>query len=397
MPDKDFIQHLSQILLKKRVLMLFGPKTVGKRFLTPQLAKKAKLRFYEFDLSKRADRQKLVHPDLLFASYAGELVVLNEIEWMPSLLQDIINATTRPKSATPRFIIISNFQPATFLKFWELPASWHFQEVFPEPLPEALKKNSECFWEHWLRGGFPNFLSAPSHRVLANRAEKLIKSSLFIDTKTVIGTQLSHQLLMRCLELVAQLNGTILNMQVMARSLGVTGPTAQRYLDFLEAVFLIRRLPALSLADGKRLIKAPKIFVRDTGLLHHLLGIQTIKTLSKSVHQAHSREGYVLEEIAKLLPAKFQLHYYKTQHAAEIQIVVTKTALSGTKSPYACVSLEGPGSQVTKGWKNGWADLATKRNYIISNHPETSTIVSKSDNYTLIALPEFLRVITGWR
>ncbi|GAB2674444.1 hypothetical protein GCM10027036_29930 [Flavihumibacter cheonanensis] len=114
--------------------------------------------------------------------------------------------------------------------------------------------------------------------------------------------------------------------------------------------------------------KAPKIYVRDSGILHHLLGIQSLRALSKSTCQAGSWEGYVIEEIAKILPDKYQMYYYRTQHAAEIQLVITKKEKlsAGSEMPAIAVLIQtGSIPLINRALRNCLSDLPTKKNYIV--------------------------------
>ncbi len=364
---------VSRIFRQNQILVLHGPVLVGKRVLAEQIAKQLRRKILILDLSKSMDRRRIIHPDLFFSAHSKELIFIEAIDCMPSILVDIKNFTSRFKNQ-PKFILSTDFRFQTVFRFFQVPKKFILQEVFPGSLLSLKFNKSEVIWQHWLKGGFPGFLSAPSNRVMGNRAERILDQIVSADSVPLVGHQLDRNKIRKCLELIAQLNGSILNFQVLARAMGISGPTVLRYIQFLEASFFIRLLPALPGENKKRLAKAPKIYIRDAGILHHLLGIQSLRALSKSTCQTGSWEGYVIEEIAKILPDKYHLYYYRTQHAAEIQLIITKKekfSAGGEKPAIAVLIQTGSIPVINRALKNCLSDLPTRKNYIVQvNHHE---------------------------
>lgn len=364
---------VSRIFRQNQILVLHGPVLVGKRVLAEQIAKQLRKKILTLDLAKSRDRRRIIHPDLFFSAHCKELIFIESIDCMPSILVDIKRFTSKFK-IQPKFILSTDFRFQTVFRFFQVPKRFVLQEVFPGSLLSLKFNKSEVIWQHWLKGGFPGFLSAPSNRVMANRAERILDQIVSADSVPLVGHQLDRNKIKRCLELIAQLNGSILNFQVLARAMGISGPTVLRYIRFLEASFLIRLLPALPGENKKRLAKAPKIYVRDAGILHHLLGIQSLRALSKSTCQTSSWEGYVIEEIAKVLPDKYLMYYYRTQHASEIQLVITKNErfAAGSEKPFMAVLIQAGSIPVlNRALRNCLSDLPTKKNYIVQvNHKD---------------------------
>jgi predicted AAA+ superfamily ATPase len=396
---------LSRILRQQQVLILHGPTFVGKRILAEQIGKELRKKILPLDLSKSNDRRRIIHPDLFFSSHHKELIFIESVDRMPSILEDVRRYCLKFKNH-PRFILSTDLQFQVIFKYFQLPKRTFIQEVFPASLLSIKSTNSTAIWQHWLKGGFPGFLSAPSNRVLSNRAERLLDKLVSNDSFPIVGHQLDRNTIRTCLELIAQLNGSILNFQVLARAMGVTGPTVLRYIRFLEASFMIRLLPALAADDKKRLSKAPKIFIRDSGILHHLLGVQSLRSLSKSTCQAASWEGYVIEEIAKILPQKYQLHYYRTQHAAEVQLIISKNGKKAGSSPRPFIAIllqTGQHAVVGRAIKNCFESLATRKNYLVQvtnndDFPSESRDQGlKSINCTPISLAELLKMLSSLR
>lgn len=408
MSQKTFIRHLAQILTKNQILVLTGPKMVGKRHLAEQVSKQLRRKILVLDLAKSSDRRKLVHPEFLFTAHFRESIILESLEFLPSVLEDIQRFLSNSKKQ-PKFIFTLDFTFGSIFRFFQISRKLVVQEVFPASLKFATENKSVSIWQHWLKGGFPGFLTSPSHRVTGNRADRLISEISNTDTSTILGHQLKPEKIERCLDLVAQLNGTILNSQLIARAMAVSGPTALRYVKYLESAMIVRLLPAFNAGSGKRLTKSPKIYLRDTGLLHHLRGIQTLKALSNSVRQPDSWETYVIEEVAKILSPRHQLHYYRTQHSAEAQLIISKINKSAPNTPKAVAAIFiQPGSltQLTRGIRNSLMDLSTRKNFLIVGNdpgnpspvlPDTVLTDLKSMNCVALRLPELLEKLAAVR
>lgn len=410
MSQQTFIRHLSRVLTKNQVLVLTGPKMVGKRNLSEQIAKQLRRSFLSLDLSKNTDRKKLAHPELFFAVHSTECIILDSLEFLPSILDDILRFQLSTRKQ-PKFILTLDYQFESVFRFFRFPRKVVIKEVFPLSLPESGMSRSHSVWQHWLRGGYPGFLTAPSHRVLNNRVSRIISLVCSGNTTIITGHQLNPEKLEICLEILSQLNGTILNSHLIAKSLGVSSPTAIRYLKYLEAAMIIRLLPAFTPEGStKRLIRAPKIYFQDTGILHHLRGIQTLRSLSKSIGQADSWEAYVIEEVAKLLPSRYTIYYYRTQHSAEVQLIITKLSKPDlSHQPVLGICIQ-PGTVplISRGLRNCFANLPTRKNYLVqgatiqadssNNSIPADTLISlKSLNCTLISLSELLLKLSTLR
>jgi len=151
----------------------------------------------------------------------------------------------------------------------------------------------------------------------------------------LFGVELSGNTIGRLLSMLAHVNGSVWNAEMMARSLGITAPTVNRYVDFLEGAFIVNRLPAFFTNTRKRLVKAPKVYIRDSGLLHHLSHVYNINGLKGHPVVGSSWEGYVAEQVKQLKPANTELYYYRTQAGAEYDIVIAR----GIK-PVACIEVK---------------------------------------------------------
>ncbi|WP_290798483.1 ATP-binding protein [Flavihumibacter sp. UBA7668] len=397
-------------MTKNQILVLTGAKMVGKRFLSDQIAKQFRRKVLSLDLSKNSDRKKLGHPQLFFAAHSTECIIFESIEFLPGILDDILRFQSSTRKQ-PKFILTLDYRFESVFRFFKFPGKVVIKEVFPLSLLDASKSGSYSVWNHWLKGGFPGLMTAPSLRVLNNRISRIIGLICSGNTTLITGHQLNSEKLENCLQILSQLNGTVLNSHQIAKSLGVSSTTVFRYLKFLEAAMLIRLLPAF-FPDGstKRLIRAPKIYFRDTGILHYLRGIQSLRSLSKSIGQPDSWEAYVIEEVAKVLPSRYTLYYYRTQHSAEVQLIITKMSKSELPKQLVLGICIQPGTVplISRGLRNCFTNLHTRKNYllqgatpqhdlILNGIPEEVLTDLKSMNCVLISLPQLLLKLSALR
>lgn len=161
--------------------------------------------------------------------------------------------------------------------------------------------------------------------------------------------------------MIANNNGGILNAENYARSLGITGPTVKKYLQMLEASFLVRQLPPWFANSKKRLVKTPKLFIRDSGVLHHLTHIPSKADLAGHLVIGASWEGYVIEEIIRHLPSGISAYFYRTQHGAEVDLVLVKN----NKPVYAIEIKHSKAPVLSNGFYHALADMKTSKNYLI--------------------------------
>ncbi|MEL7161666.1 MAG: DUF4143 domain-containing protein, partial [Bacteroidota bacterium] len=216
--------------------------------------------------------------------------------------------------------------------------------------------------EHWLRGGFPDALLAPDDDLSLLWRENLIRTYVERDVPSY-GVQAGPALLRRLLTMVAHLSGQQLNVQSLSNSLQLNGRTVEKYLSLLEQTFTVRRLPAYHTNVGKRLIKTPKIYLRDTGLLHTLLNLPTHQALSKHPVFGASFESYVVEQVfSHSLTERTDLYYYRTTNGAEMDLVLVK---AGEISALVEIKTS-PQPKLSKGFHISRNDLGKPPTYIVT-------------------------------
>lgn len=212
----------------------------------------------------------------------------------------------------------------------------------------------------WLRGGFPESFTADSDEDSFEWRLDFMRLLLERDLPQ-FGVQVAAPTLQRFWRMVANSHGQLTNMSQLAASMGISVPTVNRYLDLLEAARMLRRLQPMHINLNKRFVKTPKTYVRDTGLLHALMGIQNIDDLQSHPVMGFSWEGFVLEHICQLAPRGSEVMFYRTSAGAEMDVVVQ----AGSKT--ICFEIKSSSApKVTQGFHNAVTDLKPTRTYIVA-------------------------------
>ncbi len=385
MIKRNALSELQDLMLEFPAIALLGPRQVGKTTLARQLIGKLKKEPIYFDLEADADLQRLKDPAFLFEQYAGNCIILDEVQRMPSLFRQL-----RPvidKKRTPgKFILTGSASPDLVKGVSEsLAGRIAFLELTPITLPEARRARISQV-KHWYRGGFPDALLAANDAAYIRWASNFIRSYIERDLSILFGVNLSEKIIRNFWYMLAANNGGIWNAETYARSLGVSSPTIKRYLDFLEGAFLIRQLPTWFVNTQKRLVKAPKVYIRDSGILHVLNGVLYANQLPLNITVGASWEGYVVEQVASLKPPHLEIYYYRTHHGAECDIILTK----GTKPILAAEIKFSNNPVMSKGFYTSLEDLDLKHGYVIVPKGNTYQVDKK---LTCLNLVNFLTEI----
>jgi hypothetical protein len=311
------------------------------------------------DLENPLDVRKLADPYTFLSDNKSACIIIDEVQIMPSLfavLRSIIDEDRR----NGRFILLGSASPKLVKGVSEsLAGRIAYRELSPISyleLPEKISRD-----KHWLRGGFPEALLAKTDKAAAEWMNSFIKSYVERDLGTLFGVELTSNIIHRILSMLAHINGSVWNAEMMARSLGISAPTINRYIDFLEGAFLVHRLPAFYINTRKRLVKAPKVYIRDAGLLHQMSDLTNMLSLKGHPVVGSSWEGYIVEQVKELKPPGTSLYYYRTHAGAEYDLVIAKGL-----NPIACAEIKlNNAPNISKGNYQSIADLKTKKNFIV--------------------------------
>ncbi|MFT4024795.1 MAG: ATP-binding protein [Flavihumibacter sp.] len=355
---------------------LIGPRQAGKTTVAKQVAE-AENHLY-LDLENAGEREKLKDPVFFLSQFADRCVILDEVQFMPELfpsLRGIIDADRRPG----RFILLGSASPDIMRNSAEtLAGRIGYLQLTPFTLREV-----DDLQQLWLRGGFPLSYLAATDKASATWRRHFITTYIQRDLG-LLGLQTDVQVMDRFWRMLATAQGNLLNAENFARSLNVSRPTITRYLDFLEGAFMVRVLRPWFVNTNKRLVKSPKVYIRDSGILHSLLGLNTYEALLNHVQMGASWEGFVIEQIINNLGDDIQPWFYRTQQGAECDLLLEKNG----KVIAAIEIKHGIAPQPGKGFRICMEDTEAAHGYIIGNGEETYEAAEK---ITITNLPAFLQ------
>lgn len=308
------------------VVALLGSRQVGKTTLARAL--KLEKSTHYLDLERPSDIAKLADPELYLSNFSDQLVILDEIQRLPDLfpvLRCLVDERRRAGEKSAQFLLLGSASPELLQQSSEtLAGRISYLEMHPLDLSE-LPSGRETQERHWFRGGYPDSFLAKDDAASFQWCEDFITSYVerYLPQLGITTTPLQ---LRRLCTMLAHQQGSTLNLSKLAGSLGIDGKTVRRYVDLLEGLYLVRSLPAWSRNAGKRLVKAPKSYWRDTGLLHSLAGLHGIEQVLGHPLCGHSWEGYCIEQILSLLPSGTAYSHYRTQAGAEVDLVLESPA-----------------------------------------------------------------------
>ena len=309
----EYLTRLSTATQRSPVTALLGPRQCGKTTLSRQLATQRQATF--FDLESIPDQRRLQNPELVLSGLSG-LVILDEIQIMPELFQVLRVLVDRPENKA-KYLILGSASPTLIKSTSEsLAGRVEFIELSGFDLFEVGRSNRNTLW---LRGGFPlAYLANTLDDSLAWR-EGFIRTFLERDIPQ-LGINIPSVAMRRFWTMLAHYHGQTWNASELARSMGLSDKTVRSYLDILTGTFMVRQLQPWFENLGKRQVKSPKVYFRDSGLLHSLLGITDENSLLGHPKSGASWEGFALEQVLQALrPA--QAYFWGTYSGPELDLM----------------------------------------------------------------------------
>lgn len=346
------LEELKTTLEENPVAVLLGPRQCGKTTLARRLAEETPATF--FDLERAADRAKLRNAELVLSSLKG-LVVLDEVQRLPELFTLLRPLCDRPKSKT-KFLLLGSASPDLVKGVSEsLAGRAGFVDLSGLELGDVGAAKQDRLW---LRGGLPRSFLARNDRASLDWRQDFIRTFLERDIPQ-LGIRIPSATLLRFWTMVAHYHGQIWNGAELARALALSEKTVRAYLDLLSGAFVLRQLPPWCENVGKRQYKAPKVYVRDSGLLHALLSIEGRLELAGHPKHGASWEGFALEQVLSLTDSR-QAFFWGTHSGAELDLLLM---LGGKRYGVEFKCADAP--VMTKSLHIALADLKLERAWII--------------------------------
>ena len=345
MISRRLFPALTSTLDEVPAVALLGPRQAGKTTLALEVAR-SRPSIY-LDLESEADRAKLSEPELYLAQHADRLVILDEIQRTPQLfrsLRGLIDAGRRRGQGEGRFLVLG---PASIDLLKQSSESLAGRIRYLELAPlDAGEVGADRLESLWLRGGFPESLLAASDAASLRWRVDFIRTYLERDIPQ-LGPRIPAETLRRLWTMLAHQQGGLLNAAALARSLAVDGKTVASYLDLLVDLLLVRRLAPWHGNIRKRLVKSPKVYVRDSGLVHALLGVGDREALLAHPVAGGSWEGLAIESLIAVAPSGTEAYFFRTAAGAEIDLLLK---LPGQRKPWAIEIKRGLAPQIERGF-----------------------------------------------
>lgn len=374
-------QEIRKHLSWSPAVAILGARQIGKTTLARQIANEFPKSIY-LDLENSQARAKLEQADVFFQAHRDRLIVLDEIQNAPELFSTMrgeIDADRR----NGRFLILGSASFKLLQQSQSLAGRLALVDMAPLLLSE-VHRDFEDIQTLWLRGGFPNSYTAPNDEASWLWRDSFVRHFLNTDLPA-LGINVEPELMRRFWRMTAHLHGQLFNASSIATSLGVSSPTVTRYLDHLVQCLMLRRLEPFHANLGKRLVKSPKIYVRDSGLLHYLMGIHNITDMMGHPITGASWEGFCVEQICNHLPAGASVSFYRTAAGAELDVVVeTGRQTLGFEIKFSSAP------KVTKGFWQACEDIGVNQAYVIAPVQEGWAMANNVQVISPIDIPSYL-------
>ncbi len=364
---------------------LLGPRQVGKTTLALEVAQ-GRPHVY-LDLESERDRSKLAEAELYLEGHLDKLVILDEVHRAPGLfpvLRGLIDQARRQGHAAGRYLLLGSASLDVLQQSGEtLAGRIAYLELAPLNVQETGAEGQDALW---LRGGFPSSLLAPSDARSLQWRDNFIRTYLERDIPQ-FGPRIAAETLRRFWTMLAHHQGGLLNVAQLARNLGVDVKTAGGYIDLLCDLLLVRRLQPWHTNTGKRLVKAPKVYVRDSGLLHALLGIGSREQLLSHMVVGASWESHCIESLLSCAPRGVTGYFYRTSAGAEIDLLLVWPG----GQLWAVEFKRSLSPKVERGFHSACDDLKPARKWVVYPGQEDYPLAPDLQAVTLRGLCETLR------
>ena len=388
MIERRKYDEIKNALARQSAVGLLGPRQVGKTTLALEIGREFQSIY--LDLESRSDRAKLENPTLYLENFKDYLVIFDEIHKLPGLFQDlrgIIDQRRRAGIKLGQFLILGSASIDLLRQSSEtLAGRIEYIELLPLFIFE-LDNHPITHKNLWLKGGFPNsFLTNDDEDSYIFR-QNFIRTYLERDIPQ-FGPRIPSETLERFWIMLAHNQGAMFNASKLAANLSTSSPTISKYLDLLVDLLLVRRLQPYHSNLGKRQVKSPKTYIRDSGILHALLGIETYNDLAGNPIIGNSFEGFVIENILSVVPHRTKSSFYRSSAGAEIDLILE---LPKNKGLWAIEIKLGLNPKPSKGFYSALKELKPQRAFVVYSGNENYPI---NEQVEAISLYDISKLIT---
>jgi predicted AAA+ superfamily ATPase len=356
--------EINELLDEFPAVGVLGPRQIGKTTLAELIAGSIDPEPIYLDLENPLDVAKLSDADAYFEAHKGKLIILDEVHRVPELfpvLRGVIDRRRKQGMRTGQFLILGSASLDLLKQSSEtLAGRIAYRDLSGFVINEVEETGITAQNRLWLRGGFPDSFLARNDLSSFRWRLNFINTYLERDIPQ-FGPRIPTVLLRRLWTMLAHHQGGQLNTAQLSASLDIALPTVKRYVELLEDLFLIRTLRPWSGNVGKRLVKTPKVYIRDSGLAHALLNLATLDDLLGHPVSGHSWEGFVIENLMSVLPLGMTAWYYRTSAGAEIDLVLER----GATERYAIEIKRSLSPSLSKGFYLGCEDIGAEKRYVV--------------------------------
>lgn len=386
MIQREKYHELVELVENFPVVAIIGPRQVGKTTLAQTISENYNSVY--LDLESEADKAKLSDASYYFRRHSDKLIILDEIHKVPEIFQEmrgVIDESRRKGRKNAQFLILGSAAIELLQQSGEsLAGRIVYCEMYPLNLSEVGQENQETLW---YRGGYPDSFLAKNDRLSNRWRQDFIKTYLERDIPE-LGPRISAERLRRFWTMLAHSHGGLLNSASLARSLEVDNKTITNYLDLLVDLLLVRRLKPWHANFGKRLVKSPKTYIRDTGILHSLLQIPSFDNLLGNPTVGDSWEGFVIENILSSAPEQTEPYFYRTSAGAEIDLVLVMNS-----DIWAIEIKKTTAPKLTKGFHTACEDLKPTRKYVVYGGEDAFRLPGEIDAVSLSKMLKLVKAI----
>ncbi len=349
-------------------IAILGPRQVGKTTLAREIKKRLSRESIYLDLENPIDAGALDHPVEFLNNVSDKVVIIDEIQRKPDLFP-MLRSVIDQHRVNGRFILLGSASPELLFLSNETLAG-RIVHVELTTFEHTEIGHLSDFRGHWIKGGFPEPFKIADKEIRKEWLKAFLSAYVERDLR-MLGLSTSPAILQKLIQMISTLQGGLLNASNLAKSLGVSSPTVSNAISFFERSFLIRLLKPWHSNIGKRLVKSPKVYIRDSGITNYLLGITSYEELLRHPLLGNLWEGYVIEEVINTLKDDYQYFFYRTADGAECDLLVFKDnqCLAAIDGKFT------PGPKKTKSMAITMQDLKARNGfYVVPECPETYSI-----------------------